>query len=220
MWASVTVMPAFADEAGPLVRAEQAYEGGRYAQVAALTQGGVKPAALVLNARALLTKAMLMDTDLPEVGALASAALEIADHARQAAPDRVEPYLQGAIARGLLADRLPLQPAIRKVWEARSLIDTALHLAPNDPRALSTDGGWHLTLTGRLETIAANLVFSASRAHGLAAFQRAFAILGDDPNLLYRFAKVRMLQGDAQALPEARAALRKLRCLHPLDALG
>lgn len=218
--AGIIVTPVVATEPGPLAGAERAYDAGRYDQVAALTRGDHDPAALALNARALLTKAMLMDGAVPEVGTLAGAAQALADTARHADPDLVESYLEGAIARGLLADRLPLQPAIRNVREARSLIDTALRLAPDDPRALSTDGGWHLMLTGRLGTIAADLLFSASRAHGLEAFQRAFAILGNDPNLLYHFAKVRMLQSDAEALPESRAALRKLGQLHPSDALG
>lgn len=217
---SAATLPAAAGESGPLAQAEHAYEAGRYDQVAALTHDAVDPAALALKARALLTKAMLMDAASPQVGTLARSALDLADSARRTAPELVEPYLEGAIARGLLADRLPLQPAIRMVWEARTLIDAALRIAPNDPRALSTDGGWHLMLTGRLGLIPANLLFSASRSHGLAAFQKAFRVLGDDPNLLYHFAKVRLLQSDAEALPEARAALHRLRQAHPSDALG
>jgi hypothetical protein len=220
VWACAMVHPAVASDPGRQVQAEHAYATGHYDQVAAPALGADDPAAVILNARAVLTKAMLMDSGLPEVAVLARKGRDLADNARHAAPDLVEPYLLGAIARGLLADHQPLQPAIANVREARVLIDTALRFAPNDPRALSTDAGWHLTLTGRLGTIAANLMFAASRSHGLEVFQRVFALLGDDPNTLYHYAKVRMLQSDADALPQARQALDRLAVLHPADALG
>ena len=201
---------ARADEGAPLARGEQAYAQGRYEAAAALASRHRSPATAVLAAKALLTKALLLNEDDPQTYALAMRALAFADAARARNPRLVEAHLDAAIAYGLQANHLSTVDAIDKVNEARAAIDTALALAPNDPTVLATDGAWHLMLTGRLGRIAADLLFSASREHGLEAFQRAFALSPNDPKMLYHYAKVRMMQGDADALTEARAALNRL----------
>jgi len=226
-WGLLFILPAFAPasaagDAG-IAEASLAYAAGDYDVAAVLTHGNPHPVAQVLYARALLTKAMLLngaDTADPAVDVLARDARRSADAARQADPGLVEAYVLGAISRGLIADRSLVPIAVRKVWEARSLIDAALDLSPRDPRVLATDAGWHLTLTGRLGSAIAGLLFSASRDHGLAAFARVFALVGDDPSMLYHFAKVRILQSDPPALGEARAALHTLLRIQPVDALG
>ena len=220
IFASLLLGPAHAEQVGRLAPAERAYMAGDYDQAASLAHGQTSPAAAVLTARALLTKALLLDVKDPEVFALANAALVYADAARAVVPGLVEAHLDAAIARGLQADHLPVDEAITKVEEARAAIDQALMLAPNDPWVQATEGGWHLTLTGRLGKLAANLMFGASRSKGLAAFERAFVLAPDNAKLLYHYAKVRILQGDGQAPHEARAALRHLQQLAPQDALG
>jgi tetratricopeptide (TPR) repeat protein len=204
----------------PLVNAERAYTRGDYEQAASLARGQTSPEAAVLTARALLTKAMLLPENDPEVLSLATTALSFADAARAERPTLVEAHLDAAIARGLQAEFLSYKAAVVRVEEARSAIDRALELAPNDPWVQATNGGWHLTLTAKLGPLAANILFNARRDVGLDAFNRAFELEPSNPKLLYHFAKVRMLQGDGLALPEARAALRKLQILAPRDALG
>jgi tetratricopeptide (TPR) repeat protein len=211
---------ARADQTNQLEIAEQAYAVGNYEQAASLARGQTSSNAALLTARALLTKAMLLDVEDPEVLALATTAKNYADLARSLSPDLVEAHLDAAIARGLKAHHLAHGEAIANVEEARLAIDHALRLAPDDPWVQATEGGWHLTLTGRLGALAANVMFGASRSEGLAAFDRAFAGAPDDAKLLYNFAKVRMLQGDGLAAEEARAAVRKLLRLSPADTLG
>ena len=212
--------PAIAASNKSLTNVEQAYSQGEYDQAASLARSQTTPEAAVFTARALLTKAVLLPETNPEVLSLATIALGYADAARAANPSLVEAHLDAAIARGLQAEFLPTQAAIAKVEEARAAIDTALDLAPNDPWVLATYGGWHLTLTGRLGPLVANILFNARRDVGLTAFKRAFELSPDEPKLLFHYAKVRLLQGDGSAVPDARAALLKLQFMAPKDALG
>jgi hypothetical protein len=140
IFASLLLGPAHAEQVGRLAPAERAYMAGDYDQAASLAHGQTSPAAAVLTARALLTKALLLDVKDPEVFALANAALVYADAARAVVPGLVEAHLDAAIARGLQADHLPVDEAITKVEEARAAIDQALMLAPNDPWVQATEG--------------------------------------------------------------------------------
>lgn len=204
----------------PLQQAERAFSSGRYDQVAALTFGQRSAKADALVAKALLAKAMLLEPEAKETLVLANAALGYARRALAKDEKLVEAHLHTAIALGLQAHHLGTSEAMDNVETAKAAIDTALALAPSDPWVQATLGGWHLTLTGKVGTLPANLMFGASRSDGLAAFDRALAADPANPKLLYHYAKVRLMQGDQNAIAETFGALDRLEQLAPKDALS
>jgi hypothetical protein len=184
------------------------YERGDYlaAAEAGAKEGGGEGFALA--ARATLADATLRDEPCLECYQQAEG---YARRAIQADPMYPEGQIELAAALGYEARVVGLFRArLRRYGEqAKEAIDTALHLAPDDPWALAAAGGWHIEVVRLGGRVLAGLIYGAHFNDGVAYYRRA---LGADP------ANIVISLQYALALTSYAFEARRLEIMAVLDA--
>lgn len=166
--AAFLVPAAFAQSAADLNRA------GEYQAAIAAGEASGTAEGLMEAARAAFADASLRDAPCLPCFTRAHALAKRAIAANPAAP-RAYVYLTIAIAHeARIAGRLA---AIRAGYaqEAKSAVDMALKLAPNDPLVLATAGGWHIEMVRLTGAFLARTLYGAQLDEGVALFKRALA---------------------------------------------
>lgn len=176
-----------------------AFEEARDLGVASGAAGDLVIAARSLNALAYFS------TDRREARTLANDALSLAETAIDRAPDLVEAHLQAAISLSLRgANMVPVKALFLNLpSRARTAIDRALALDPENAFALSTSGAWRIEVARR----GGGGVFGANPEQGFQEFQRARAIDPGNLSVAYECALRLFADGRPEWHEPARAAL-------------
>jgi|SRR5262245_41473658 len=159
-------------------RAVMLFQNGDYLAAADAAAMEGDAAGYALAARAVLAEASLRESPCVECLKRAES------YARQAIAadgNNLEGQLQLALALGYQARLVgPLRARFQRFPEqARTAIDTALRLAPDDPWALSLAGAFNIEVVRSGGRLLGNFFYSASFDDGVTYFQRA---IGQDPD--------------------------------------
>ncbi|MEO0961295.1 MAG: hypothetical protein AAFY01_02620 [Pseudomonadota bacterium] len=153
--------------------AHELYASGNYAEAARkalLTQTAAGDA---LAARALLANAQTGSRS--GRGKLVAEAQEAAAAAIARDPEYIEGHMQLAVALGYqgraLGDYIAHQQGL--ATQARTAIDSALSLDPDNAWARALSGTWHLEIVTGAGPLLASALYDASRSDGLADLRRA-----------------------------------------------
>jgi thioredoxin-like negative regulator of GroEL len=122
-------------------------------------------------------------------------------------PTSVQARLQLATALGMKGRRASLKEAMNAGYarRGRALIDEALKLSPQEPRAHALLGGWNLEVVRRGGAIGSALMGASTRA-GMQSFDRARALAPDDPAIAFHYA-LALLSLDATRYAQKAGAL-------------
>lgn len=214
---ALTVVSAAED---PYATALALYKTGDY-EAAVAAAGHIGSAeGHALAARALLAKAA---ADVPygqRLGVLKAAEAE-ADAAITANVRVIEGHLQKLIAFGYLS-RMPGFGIgdIAAARISRQILDRALDIEPDNPWALASLGGWNLEIAKRAPLGVGRLMFGATRAKGIKAYERALWVAPDNVVIRYEYGLALLwLDSDADR-PRAAAVLSGAIALKTDDAYG
>ena len=185
----------------PFARADLAsaradYAGGAFEDAAREGEAAGDSESLSIASRALLAQCLL--SPRAATSETIQRAQKDALQALVLDDKSVEARLDLALALGLQGERASISDAWRKRYaqRGRRLIDEALALSPDQPRALALLGGWHLEVLRRGGGAGA-LFLGARYASGIAAFDRARAAAPNDPAISLHYA-VALLALDAR----------------------
>ena len=176
--------------ASPYDKAVRLFERGDYLEAASLAAAEETAPSLALAARAILTHAIYV-ADSSQRAVNVRRAEAVARKALSLDPGHVEAHLQLVIAlyHQARADS-PVSAYLQGyAAEARSHLDTALRIDPDNPWALSLLGGWHFEIVRLAGSTMAHLLLEADLAEGRAAFDRAVALMPDSLVLQFEFAR-------------------------------
>ena len=174
---------------------------------------------LALAARAILTHAIYV-ADRSQRAAEVQKAMDLANKALTLDPGHVEAHLQLVIALYQQARAAtPISAYLQGYGaEARSHLETALRLEPNNPWAHSLLGGWHFEIVRLAGSAFASLLFEADLMAGRAAFAKALALMPGSIVLQYGFARAILLSdletNRARAIDALEAALAEMPKSH------
>lgn len=177
-----------ASAAGEMDAAAAYYAAGDYLAAADAAQAAGSAEGHALAARALLAAA----TTGPRSGSapLVSEAAQAARRAVAQDAGVVEGHLQLAVALGFKGRSMGNIAAHERglARAARTAIDAALALAPDDPWVLSVDGTWHLEIVGGAGPLLGAALYDADRSRGLAALRAAAAAPDASPVVVHQCA--------------------------------
>ncbi len=194
------IAPAHAQQS-----AVAAYQQGAFLEAAAIGERAGDADDLSLAARAALAEAVTARG--ADVDALVARAETNARRALAAAPDNVDARMNLALALGIKGRRASVAEAMRHGYarEGRALLSQAVARAPDEAWAHALIGGWNLEIVRRGGRAGA-AYYGASKASGIAAFERARALAPDDAAIAYQYA-VALLELDAKRYAGEAAAL-------------
>lgn len=183
--------------------AARLYARGDYAQAADIARGLGDARADALAARALLAEARKAPRD--ERSALVEAALAAARSAINRDEAQIEGHLQLAVALGFkgraMGNLAAHQQGLGSI--ARTTIDAALALEPDNAWARALLGTWHLEILNGAGPLLAAALYGADRAVGVAELRSAVATANANVIVLHQCA-LQLLTHDAKAFaPEA-----------------
>lgn len=199
--------------------AEHAFTQGDWRRAAGIAEAlGTAPGD-ALAARALLAgigpnpDSRIALDDLARAEALARAAVAFD-------PELADAHLQLVVALGLKSrihgDLAALIGGFAA--EARTHIDAALDVAPDDPWAHALDGLWHLELVARGGALA-RASYGASIEDGLSAFARARRLSDGAPAIVTAYAIAILAVDRRRFRDDAQAALGAALAARPATAL-
>lgn len=154
-----------------------------------------------LAARALLASAVFAAREERE--ALVAAGAAAARRAIERDPHSREGHLQLAIALGYQGRAMGQMAAHESglAHDARTAIDAALAVAPDDAWARAVSGAWHLEIVKRAGPLLAYSLYDASREAGLAELRLAAMTGRDNPVVMHQCA-LQLLNHDSKTFSE------------------
>jgi hypothetical protein len=186
--------------------AEDLYNSGNFpaAVIAGEQEGGA--AGNLAAARGLLALAM-RDFRAAETRPLLDRAQRHCETALAADPNSVQARLQLATTLGMKGRRASLKEAMHEGYakRGRTLIEEALKLSPEEPRAHALLGGWNLEVVRRGGAIGSALMGASTRA-GIRSFDRARALAPDDPAIAFHYGMA-LLSLDAERYAQKAGVL-------------
>jgi tetratricopeptide (TPR) repeat protein len=167
--------------------AQFAYAAGAYDEAARQGEEVGDSPSFALAARALLAESILSVRAVPEE--VLTRAVQDAQRALDLDSKSIDARLDLALALGMQGQRVSLGEAWRRGYaqRGRHLIEEAIALSPNEPRALCLLGGWHLEVLRRAGGAGA-LFLGARFDRGVAAFEKARAAAPNDPLIALHYA--------------------------------
>jgi uncharacterized tellurite resistance protein B-like protein len=206
--------------AAPYEDAARLYEKGEFLDAASLAASDNTASSLALAARAYLAYAIYKAdpaqraTEVQKGAALASKALTLD-------PNHVEAHLQLVVAlyqKGRAAT--PIGAYFRGyAEEARSHLDTALRLEPENPWVHSALGGWHFEVVRLAGPLLAENLYGASLTDGRTAFSKAIALQPGNIVMQFNFARALLLSDPDTNRTEAVRALETALAATPANHL-
>jgi len=200
-----TITPLLAE---PDAQAFAAYVEGDYEGAASIAAGIGDAENLAFAARSLNAAAYFL-LERKTARDLADRAFDYGEQAIEADALLVEAHLQSAIALALRASNMaPFRVFFKNIpSRARSRIDVALELDPEDYWALATSAAWHMEVA----RAGVGVIYGADRALGYQQFLDARRLAPDNLNIAYECA-LRLLASEkeewrATALEALDAAL-------------
>ena len=195
--------------------AYESYIAGDYEKAVSLAQKAGGSENLALAARALNSSAYFIE-ERKTARRLADRAFDYSEAAIEAEPMLVEAYLQSAIALALRGSNMASVKVFFKNIpnRARSRIDRALELEPENPWALSTSAAWHL------EVVRAGVgrFYGAKRQTGFEQFKKAHAIAPNNISVAYECALRLLASENEEWRVTALAALNAALMIEPQTA--
>ena len=203
----------------PLAAARAHYHAGHYDDAVAETKKVGTAAAHAFAAHALVAKAISQlpfDQRLP--------VLRIADAEADAAIAADGKLFDGHLQKVMVFSEMErfkgdLGGALKgAAGKSRAMIQQALDIEPNNPWALAALGGWNLEIARRAPIGMGKILFGASRAQGIDAFERA---LRADPNnslIRYEFGMSLLSLDPKQNRARAEELLNAARVIPSEDA--
>lgn len=218
-WVLQSLMSTAVATTDPYATAEALYRSGEYNAAAQMASNDIGSAeAHALAARALLSKAITevpFDQRLPvleEAGSEADAAILANDNA-------LEGYLQKLIAYGYIS-RMPDFDVdnIAAAKQSRKILDQAVRLEPENPWVLASLGGWNLEVAKRAPLGMGKVLFGATSAKGIEAFDRALALVPENVVIRYEYGLALLWLDRGKYRSKAQAALNDAIALQTDDA--
>lgn len=206
--------PASQDVSDPFVL----YASGDYGAAAGVALAHAQAVTDALAARALLAQARTSPRDAR--GSLVAQARDAARSAIARDPAVIEGQLQLAVALGYQGRAMGNLVAHQRglADEAKSAIDAALALAPDNAWALALLGSWHLEIVRGAGPLLASTLYGADQTTGIEALRKAAATPGASLIVLHQCA-LQLLAHDADAFgAEAQRILLAARARQPVDA--
>lgn len=163
------------------------YEQGKYDAAIAAGRAQNDAPGFAIAARSELAAEAMRDTHCLEC------ALRAQDDARKAIaidPKNADGHVFLAIALGREGRMLSPFTVIRRNYpaKAKAELDTAIAVDPSNARAWAALGGWNIELVHKGGVTMAHMMYGASLADGLAAFDKAFVFGQDNVGLCYQYA--------------------------------
>jgi tetratricopeptide (TPR) repeat protein len=184
------------------------FERGNYLEAASIAAAEETAPHLALMARSLLTHAIYV-ADPSRRTAAVQRAEQAARKALSIDPNHVEAHLQLVIV--LYQQSRVASPVNAYLQgyasEARSHLDTALRIEPDNPWAHSLLGGWHFEIVRQAGPTLAYLLLEADLAEGHAAFDRALYLMPNSIVMQYEYARTLLLAGPSANRNKAVGAL-------------
>ena len=208
-----------ASSAAPFNEAARLFERGKYLEAASLAGMTETAPSLALAARATLTHAIYV-ADRSQRAAEVQRAADVARKALSLDPSHVEAHLQLVIALYHQARAASPFSAYLQGYagEARSHLETALSLEPDNPWAHSLLGGWHFEIVRLAGPTFASLILEADLELGRTAFAKALALMPRSIVLQYEFARALLMSDPetnrATAIDALNAALAEPPITH------
>lgn len=203
-----------ADVACPTDRLEELFDRGEWLAAADLGERSDCAAGLTIAARALLAEGSFLPAGTLR-DRLLDRAVNAAERALAADPDRLEAHLQAAAAYGFRADR---DRSIRDVRRSKRHLKIARRKAPNDPLLLAAWGYWHGRTVLGAGSFAAALLFGARKGAARRAFARALDAAPDHLSILAGYGRLLIRFGDRD-WKDGLHLLERVRGLPPHNAL-
>lgn len=163
------------------------YEQGKYDAAVAAGQAQNDAAGFDIAARAELAAEAMRDTRCPKC---IRRAQDDARKAIAADPKNPDGHVFLAVALGREGRLLSSFTVVRKGYpsEAKAELDAAIAADPGSAFAWSALGGWNIEIVHKGGATMAHMMYGASLADGLAAFDKAFALAPDNVGLRYQYA--------------------------------
>lgn len=204
---------------GDLAHAQTLYSEGAFLEAAETGARTGTATGLALAARAMLAYAAYGAPEAEKPARL-EAAEALARRALEQDPNNVEAMLHLVIALGY---RARLEGAVTAHFrhrgsEAAKLLKRALALAPASGWVFLTLGGWHAEVVASGGPVLARTLYGASLGQAIANFERALALLPDNPVARVEFAKALLRTRPKKYAARARTLLEEAQRLAPRDA--
>ncbi len=186
-WLSVSGAQARDEALEPgddLAAAETLYAAGDFAAASRMALGVAEAVGDALAARALLAEVRMVPRE--ERAALVQQAHAAAQSAIERDAGQIEGHLQLAVVLGFEGRAMGNFAAHQKglAEDARTAIDAALALSPDNAWARALSGTWHLEIVSGAGPIMAIALYGANRSDGLADIRAAVAT--PDSNAIIR----------------------------------
>ncbi len=195
---------AFAQTGADYEKAENLYLLGDYRGAIAAARSIETADAAALAARGGLVLAAYCSNDESETLALLQDALLEAERGLALDPDHAEAHLQAAIALGY---RGQIERSAADAKAAKTQIERALEIAPDDPWALAVMGGWHGYVRLEAGPVVGRLFFGTGRGEAIDYFERALVLDPDNMAIRVGYADLLLLFNKPRYDEKARTIL-------------
>lgn len=215
MW----LTPVAAAGAVDLPQAIMLYESGEFEAAAQLAEGGNDSKSLTLAARSRLAYLSYANREAASFAAIESCAA-LAKRAITGDPKNVEAHLQYVVALGFMgrvAGNIRAHLA-GYATDARTHLDIALRLDPQNGWAHGMLGAWHMEIVRKGGGFLAGSVYGAKLDKGIALYRRALQLDPENPVLHYEFGLALAAQDIERFGVEAQAQLRQAIALPARNA--
>ncbi len=197
-------------ETSDLLQAIRLYESGEFEAAAQLARGGHDSESLTLAARAQLAYLSYVDRQAASFTRLEACAA-LAKRAIALDPQNVEAHLQYVVALGFMgrvAGNIRAHLA-GYATDARTHLDTALKLDPQNGWARGMLGAWHMEIVRKGGGFLAGSVYGAKLDEGIALYRQALQLDPENPVLHYEFGLALAAQDMRRFGSEAEKQLRE-----------
>lgn len=179
-----------------LVEARTLFVKGDYDEAHARAAALGTSEAYLLASEAIAAKIILGYYDKPNQPA--RQARDLAEKAVALNPDNLDARFHHAVTFGLETQSTGVLKAWRKKMPTRMReeIETLRALAPNDPRGHALLGAWHLGIVNRVGERNAYSWYKASTDRGIALYEKAMELAGEDILIASNYAASTILLGN------------------------
>lgn len=202
-----------------LPQAIELYESGAFEAAAKLAETGDSSESLTLAARSRLAYLSYVNRKAASFAALEGCAA-LAERAIAQDPRNVEAHLQYVVALGFMgrvAGNIRAHLA-GYATDARTHLDTALRLDPENGWAHGMLGAWHMEIVRKGGAFLAGSIYGAKLDKGIALYQRALQLDPDNPVLHYEFGLALTAQDMRRFGTQAETQLRQALALPARNA--
>ena len=208
--------------ATPLDQARTAYAQGRFVEAAELAEAMGTSESYALGAASLTAYGRFVITNDDDKVMIFERAIELANKAIESDPNNADAHLQLTRALGRYTRNIGRIRALNEniVERTREHLETALSIDEQSASLHHSMGRWHVGLTARMGSIAANLMFGGNKKDAAFHFNRALQLGPKDKEVYYGIAIGMLALSKRKYRETAQDLLQKAIELPIQDAYG